>query len=311
MSWLSVSLVTDAAHAEALADALVETGALTASIEDADAGTDAETPQFDEPGEVRPVEAIGWSRSKVIALFEPMTRDLLVAKCADAARLAGLASMPEVAVDEVEEQDWVRLTQSQFDPIRISDRLWIVPSWHEAPDPEAVCIALDPGLSFGTGSHPTTRLCLQWLESVVAPTVSSTPDASVLDYGCGSGILAIAAGKLGARRILGIDIDPRAIESAAFNAENNGVAARFALADAPQGEGTYDIVVANILANPLRALAPALCARVAPGGRIALSGILAEQTDEIRGIYAPWIDLSVFGTHEGWVCLEGRKVATP
>jgi ribosomal protein L11 methyltransferase len=308
MSWLSVSLLTDAAHAEALADALVETGALTASIEDADAGTDAETPQFDEPGEVRPVEAIGWSRSKVVALFGPMARDALAAKCADAARLAGLAATPELAVEAVEEQDWVRLTQSQFDPIRISDRLWIVPSWHAAPDPEAICIALDPGLAFGTGSHPTTRLCLQWLESVIGP---ANPDVSVLDYGCGSGILAIAAGKLGARRIAGIDIDPRAIESAAFNAEKNEVTASFALADAPQGEGSYDIVVANILANPLRALAPALCARVAPGGRIALSGILAEQTDEIRGIYAPWVELAVFGTHEGWVCLQGRKLATP
>ena len=298
--WLSVSLLTDATHAEALADALVECGALTASIEDADAGTAAETPQFDEPGEVRPVEAIGWARSKVIALFEPIPHHNLQKNCDDAARLAGVSPTPEMAVVEVAEQDWVRLTQSQFEPIRISGRLWIVPSWHEAPDPAAICIELDPGLAFGTGSHPTTRLCLLWLEQVVIP------GASVLDYGCGSGILAIAAGKLGASPLEGIDIDPRAIESAAFNASNNGVTAHFSLAETP-GNGTFDIVVANILANPLRALAPALAARTRPGGRLALSGILREQADEIIAIYAPWAELSLFGEHEGWVCLAGVR----
>ena len=301
MSWLSVALETDARHAEALADALVEAGALTASIEDADAGTAAETPQFDEPGEIRPIEAIGWSRSRVIALFNPTDEANLRKTCATAATSVGLAEAPIPSIVTVEEQDWVRLTQAQFDPIRISDRLWIVPSWHESPDPTAICIELDPGLAFGTGSHPTTRLCLQWLEAKV-----QRQDA-VLDYGCGSGILAIAAGKLGAQQIVGIDIDPRAIEAARFNAENNHVRAEFALADTPLGQGCYDLVVANILANPLRTLAPALCARVAPAGRLALSGILAEQTEEIRAIYAPWIDLAVFGTHEGWVCLTGRK----
>lgn len=309
MSWLSVSLVTDASHAEALADAITEAGALTTSIEDADAGTAAETPQFDEPGEVRPVEAIGWTRSKVVALFDPITLSgdsdpakyaALQKICADAAFAVGLKAAPAIDVVVVEEQDWVRLTQSQFDPIRISDRLWIVPSWHEAPNPDAICIALDPGLAFGTGSHPTTRLCLQWLEQVV------TPGVSVLDYGCGSGILAIAAGKLGATPLEGVDIDPRAIESAAFNAENNAVTARFALAEKPSS-GSFDIVVANILANPLRALAPALVARVRPGGLLALSGILREQAEEIIAIYAPWAKLAIFGEHEGWVCLAGRR----
>ncbi|HET6718953.1 MAG TPA: 50S ribosomal protein L11 methyltransferase [Rhodocyclaceae bacterium] len=309
MSWLSVSLITDASHAEALADAITEAGALTTSIEDADAGTAAETPQFDEPGEVRPVEAIGWTRSKVVALFDPLTlagdsdaaqHAALQKICADAALAVGLKAAPPIDVVVVEEQDWVRLTQSQFDPIRISDRLWIVPSWHEAPNPDAICIALDPGLAFGTGSHPTTRLCLQWLEQVV------TPGVSVLDYGCGSGILAIAAGKLGATPLEGVDIDPRAIESAAFNAENNGVTAHFALAEKPSS-GVFDIVVANILANPLRALAPALAARVRPGGRLALSGILREQAEEIIAIYAPWAKLDIFGEHEGWVCLAGHR----
>jgi len=308
MGWLSVSLLTDASHAEALADALTDAGALTSSIEDADAGTDAETPQFDEPGEIRPVEAIGWTRSKVIALFDPasLDADTAVGKhshlqkiCADAALRVGIPP-PPIEVTVVEEQDWVRLTQSQFEPIRISDRLWIVPSWHEAPNPDAICIELDPGLAFGTGSHPTTRLCLQWLEQVV------TPGVSVLDYGCGSGILAIAAGKLGAAPIEGIDIDPRSIDSATYNADNNGVIAHFALAEKPSS-GSFDIVVANILANPLRALAPALVARARPGGQLALSGILKEQADEIIGIYAPWAELTVFGEHEGWVCLAGRR----
>ena len=309
MSWLSVSLVTDARFAEALADALTDAGALTTSIEDADAGTEAETPQFDEPGEVRPIEAIGWTRSKVIALFDPVSlagtgdeeRHAALQKiCTNAALTAGLSAVPPIDVTVVAEQDWVRLTQSQFEPIRISDRLWIVPSWHEAPNPEAICIELDPGLAFGTGSHPTTRLCLQWLEQVI------TPGVSVLDYGCGSGILAIAAGKLGAIPIEGIDIDPRAIESAAFNAKNNRVAAHFALAEKPS-TGTFDIVVANILANPLRALAPGLVARVRPGGLLALSGILHEQAEEIIAIYAPWAELTIFGEHDGWICLAGTR----
>jgi ribosomal protein L11 methyltransferase len=305
VAWLSVSLLTDAAHAESLADALTENGALTASIEDADAGTAAETPQFDEPGEVRPIEAIGWSRSKVIALFDPEAAEALQEIIAAAAAASGLKEAPAYTVETLEEQDWVRLTQAQFEPIRISGRLWIVPSWHQAPDPDAICIELDPGLAFGTGSHPTTRLCLQWLEATV------TPGASVLDYGCGSGILAIAAGKLGAGRLAGVDIDPRAIDAAAFNAENNGVRAQFALADRPGGGELYDVVVANILANPLRALAPALCGHVRAGGQLALSGILAEQAAEIVAIYAPWAKLSVFGEHEGWVCLAGRRHGAP
>lgn len=309
MSWLSVSLVTDARFAEALADALTDAGALTASIEDADAGTDAETPQFDEPGEVRPIEAIGWSRSRVAALFDPSTlgdgdaQARLQEICAVAAQAAGLTAAPSIAITTVEEQDWVRLTQAQFDPIRVSERLWIVPSWHTPPDPSALCIELDPGLAFGTGSHPTTRLCLEWLEREVVT------GCSLLDYGCGSGILAIAGGKLGAVPVDGVDIDPRAVEAARYNADNNGVIASFALADRPL-DGTYDLVVANILANPLRALAPALCARVRPGGRLALSGILADQADEIAAIYTPWASLTVFGERDGWVCLAGTRRET-
>jgi ribosomal protein L11 methyltransferase len=192
------------------------------------------------------------------------------------------------------------LTQSQFDPIRVSERLWIVPSWHEIPDPEAISLILDPGMAFGTGSHPTTRLCLEWLERKVSA------QCSVLDYGCGSGILAIAAARLGAGQVAGVDIDPQAVEAAYANAERNGVTALFADSTLPVA-GEYDLVVANILSNPLRVLAPAICAHVRSGGQLALSGILREQADEIIGIYAAWLPLAVADTREDWVCLSGIK----
>ena len=200
----------------------------------------------------------------------------------------------------VAEQNWVQLTQSQFDPIRVSERLWIVPSWHESPDPAAINLILDPGMAFGTGSHPTTRLCLEWLERNVSAS------ASLLDYGCGSGILAIAAARLGAGRVAGVDIDPQAVESARANAERNGVTALFADSARPVA-GEYDLVVANILSNPLRVLAPAICAHVRSGGRLALSGILREQAEEIIGIYAQWLPMTVADTREDWVCLSGVK----
>ena len=295
MSWLSISIETDCQHAEALADALLEAGALSASIEDADAGTSRETPQFGEPGSVT---TPGWERSKVVALLESDTdAQSLIATCAS---IAGLDAVPSFSQDVVAEQNWVQLTQSQFDPIRVSERLWIVPSWHQAPDPEAIVLVLDPGMAFGTGSHPTTRLCLEWLERSV------TPGASVLDYGCGSGILAIAAAKLGANEVLGVDIDTQAVSAAKSNAERNEVNARFD-DSAREITGQFDIVVANILSNPLKALAPAICAHVAPGGSLALSGILAEQTDDLISAYAPYLALHVADTREGWVCLTGRK----
>ena len=194
----------------------------------------------------------------------------------------------------------MQLTQSQFEPIRVSDRLWIVPSWHEAPDPAAIVLVLDPGMTFGIGSHPTTRLCLEWLERSVAP------GCSILDYGCGSGILAIAAAKLGASRVLGVDIDIQAVDAAKCNAGNNGVCAEF-VDSAQEIKGQFDIVVANILSNPLKALAPAICAHVRPGGKLALSGILSEQSAELIEIYAPYIALRVADEREGWVCLAGVK----
>jgi ribosomal protein L11 methyltransferase len=297
MGWQSVSFLTGAAQAEPLCDALLEAGALSACIEDADAGTPEEQPQFGEPGSIN---TPGWDRSKIVALFEA---DADVASLlAEAAAAAGLPAVPGYAVEDVAEQNWVQLTQSQFDPIRISDRLWIVPSWHEAPAPDAINLILDPGMAFGTGSHPTTRLCLEWLERNVAP------GCTLLDYGCGSGILAIAAARLGAGAVSGVDIDPQAVEAARANAERNGVTARFE--DSAQAlAGEYDVVVANILSNPLKVLAPAICAHVRAGGRLALSGILAEQAEEIIGIYSAWLPLAIADTREGWVCLAGRKAA--
>ena len=295
MSWQNVSFLTDALHAEPLCDALLEAGALSACIEDADAGTPDEQSQFGEPGSVN---SPGWMRSKVLALFEP---DADVANMlSSAANQVGLSEVPSFSIEEIEEQNWVQLTQSQFDPIRVSERLWIVPSWHEIPDPEAISLILDPGMAFGTGSHPTTRLCLEWLERKVSA------QCSVLDYGCGSGILAIAAARLGAGQVAGVDIDPQAVEAAYANAERNGVTALFTDSTLPVA-GEYDLVVANILSNPLRVLAPAICAHVRSGGQLALSGILREQADEIIGIYAAWLPLAVADTREDWVCLSGIK----
>ena len=295
MGWLSVSFLTDASRADPLCDALMEAGALSASIEDADAGTPDERPQFGEPGSVN---SPGWDHSRVVALLEEDTD--VAALLAEASAAIGLSEPLKYAVEAVADQNWVQLTQSQFDPIRVSERLWIVPSWHASPDPGAINLILDPGMAFGTGSHPTTRLCLEWLERNVAPA------CSVLDYGCGSGILAIAAARLGAARVAGVDIDPQAVESARANAERNEVTALFADSAEPVA-GEYDLVVANILSNPLRVLAPAICAHVRSGGRLALSGILREQAEEIIAIYAQWLPMQVADTREDWVCLSGVK----
>lgn len=291
MSWLSLKLAASQDEAEKLADALMEAGALSVSIEDRDAGTPEEAPQFGEPGLEYPK---AWTRNWVVALLEADT---------DVPALLhrlGLPANHERQADTVAEQDWVRLTQSQFEPIRISDRLWIVPSWHEPPDPDAISIELDPGLAFGTGSHPTTRLCLAWLEANVKG------GESVLDYGCGSGILAIAAARLGASPVAGVDLDPQAVAASRDNAERNAVMATFHLSDGLSA-GSFDILVANILTNPLRALMPLLSARVRANGRIALSGILAKQAEEILAIYGQAFDMRLWREEDGWVCLEGVK----
>ncbi|KVE72694.1 50S ribosomal protein L11 methyltransferase [Burkholderia vietnamiensis] len=283
-------------HAEALSDALLDLGALSVSVEDADADTPDEQPLFGEPGLVP--ERTAWQHSRVVALLSPDLEPAVL--LAAAANEIGIADTPKFDVREVEEQDWVRLTQSQFEPIPIGERIWVVPSWHDAPDPDALILELDPGLAFGTGSHPTTRLCMEWLEQTVKP------GQSVLDYGCGSGILAILARKCGADPVIGIDIDPQAVESARQNSERNRADVTYGLPDAcPDGE--FDIVVANILSNPLKLMASMLASKVKPGGRIALSGVLARQADEVAAVYARYVDISVWREHEGWVCLAGTR----
>lgn len=299
MSWIEIVIEVARDHAEALSDALMEAGALSVSVEDADEGTDAERPLYGEPG-MEPTEA-AWEHSRVVALAE---------KYADHAELVSGAAAecvidtPKYSVREVAEQDWVRLTQSQFDPIHIGRNIWVVPSWHDAPDPDGLILELDPGLAFGTGSHPTTRLCMEWLEA------NAPQNLSVLDYGCGSGILAMVAKKLGARLVCGVDIDPQAIESARFNSERNRCEIDYYLpeefATSPHPE-TYDIVVANILSSPLKLMAPMLSSRVAAGGRLVLSGILSRQADEVAAAYAPFIKMSVWAEHDGWVALAGQR----
>ncbi|MBI5899423.1 MAG: 50S ribosomal protein L11 methyltransferase [Rhodocyclales bacterium] len=297
--WVSVALETDAAHADALSDALMAAGAISVSVEDALAGTDLETPQFGEPDGAGGMPATPlWNESRVVALFDPAPD--LIGRIATAAASAGIDDLPEIELEDVAEQDWVRLTQAQFDPIRVDNRLWIVPSWHAAPDPAAVSLVLDPGLAFGTGSHPTTFLCLQWLcEHLRA-------GESVLDYGCGSGILGIAAAKLGAASVLGVDIDDNALVAARNNAANNRVALE--LRHSKQAlEESFDIVVANILTNPLCVLAPLLAGRVAPGGRIVLAGVLATQAEQVIAAYAAHLPLHAGAERDGWVRLEGRR----
>ena len=295
-AWVSARIIADAQQAEALGDALMEAGALSVIVEDADAGTPAETPQYGEPGmETHTV----WNRSVLSALFaaDQEVRDI-VAACA-----AELGVEAALTIEEVPETDWVRATQAQFDPIPIAGPLWIVPTWHTPPEPDAINLVLDPGLAFGTGSHPTTRMCLQWL-------VRERPTGAVLDYGCGSGILAIAAAKLGAGQVVGVDIDPQAVRSAHDNADANGVTAAFFDASdtlpSPYDKQKYDVVLANILANPLRILAPALTARLKPGASLVLAGLLAEQAEELIGIYSPWLTLRVADTQEGWSLLIGN-----
>ncbi|MFN3750198.1 MAG: 50S ribosomal protein L11 methyltransferase [Thiobacillus sp.] len=295
MPWQSVRLLVDSKQAEPLSDALMDAGALAVSLEDADAGTVDETPLFGEPD--HPTAEL-WPHSVAVALFEADTDVGTV--LAEAARSAGVPVPADYTIETVAEQDWVRLTQSQFDPIPISPRLWIVPTWHDAPDGNAINLRLDPGLAFGTGSHPTTRLCLVWLDDNLAG------GETLLDYGCGSGVLAIAAARLGAARIDGVDIDPQAVQSSRDNARLNGVDAQFCL-PGELAPGSYDVVVANILTNPLKGMAPLLAGRVRPGGRLVLSGILAEQAEDVMSVYRAWFDFDPPALEEGWVRLAGTR----
>ncbi len=295
MSYLALRFDIDAAAAEVWADALMNSGALSVDIADARAGTPAETPLYDEPGSA---VTTAWPVSRLTVLFSAATNL--------AAALAALAAsgkvLPPHETFSVPEQDWVRATQAQFTPLRITEALWIVPSWCEPIDPAAINLALDPGLAFGTGSHPTTRLCLRWLARELRA------GETVLDYGCGSGILAIAACRLGAARVVGTDVDPQALSASRANALRNGVEAAFLTVDRLRGERIpFDVVVANILANPLVLLAPALAQRVRSGGRIVLSGILDAQAAAVIAAYRRWFNIAICASDDGWVALAGAR----
>ncbi|GAA0224781.1 50S ribosomal protein L11 methyltransferase [Castellaniella daejeonensis] len=292
-------------QAEAWSDALLEAGALSVSVEDADGDTEHEQALFGEPGTEPEVQA--WRRNRLVALLADGDDPAHLLASLDG--LAGPApGQDDWFLRDVPDADWVRLTQSQFGPIVVSERIWIVPSWHrdDAGLPPAgardgiVRIELDPGLAFGTGSHPTTHLCLEWLAAHLQG------GETVLDYGCGSGILAIAARLLGAGPTQGVDIDEQAVLATARNAAANGVDVQACLPD-DLPAGTSRVVVANILSNPLKILAPMLAARVAPGGWLALSGVLERQADEVCQAYAPYLPLRVWEARDGWVCLTGRK----
>ena len=297
-----LSLMSPQDRVEPVSDALDALDALSVSVEDADAHTEHEQALFGEPGMPAPRE--GWQRSRVVALFaeqnqaEQASALLQVQDFFEGCKLLSLAP--------VVEQDWVRLTQSQFAPVEITPEFWIVPTWHEPPAQARRVIRLDPGLAFGTGTHPTTRMCLRW----IARQAATSPDAAValgrvLDYGCGSGILAIAAAKHGATEIDAVDIDPAAVESTVRNAQANNAALHSALPDAAQG--LYQTVLANILASPLQVLAPLLCAHVAPGGHLVLAGILERQAELLQQAYAPWLQLRVADQEDGWILMTAQR----
>ena len=280
---------------EILSDAFDALDALSVSVEDADAQTPAEQALFGEPGMPPPKD--GWQRSRIVALFAEQ------AQADEASALLQAQDFFEgcklLGVRRVEEQDWVRLTQSQFAPVEITSDFWIVPTWHEVPPQARQTIRLDPGLAFGTGTHPTTRMCLRWIAT------HTLQGQRVLDYGCGSGILAIGAAKYGAQSIDAVDIDEAAVTSTRLNADANGVQLNAGLPELAKGE--YQTVLANILATPLKVLAPLLCAHVQSGGHLVLAGILERQADELKQAYAPWLALDVADAEDGWILMTARK----
>lgn len=291
-----------AAVVEEVSDLLAdELEALSVSVEDADADSPAEQALFGEPG--MPAPAAGWERSTLKALFETE------AQAEQAATLVlahfGDAGVHVQGLQPMEEQDWVRLTQSQFAPVEITPTFWVVPSWHEVPAGATHVMRLDPGLAFGTGTHPTTRMCLRWL----ATRPAGAGFQRVLDYGCGSGILAIGAALLGARAIDAVDIDAAAVTATTGNATRNGVTLNPGLPD--KAHGVYDLVLANILATPLKLLAPLLAGHVAPGGWLVMAGILERQAEDLQAAYAPWLQVQVADREDGWILMTARRPDGP
>jgi ribosomal protein L11 methyltransferase len=292
-----LSLLCPEDRVDVLSDALDALDALSVSVEDADAQTPAEQALFGEPGMPPPKD--GWQRSRVVALFAQESQ------AQEAAQLLSAQDFFEaclvIGVQVVADQDWVRLTQSQFTPVEITPDFWIVPTWHEPPAQARQIIRLDPGLAFGTGTHPTTRMCLRWIAQ------HGVQGQRVLDYGCGSGILAIGAAKYGATHIDAVDIDDAAVTSTLLNAEANGVVLVAGLPEKARGQ--YQTVLANILATPLKVLAPLLCSYVASGGSLVLAGILERQADELKAAYAPWVELVVADSEDGWILMTATSPA--
>lgn len=292
-----LSLLCPEDRVEDLSDALDALDALSVSVEDADAQTEAEQALFGEPGMPPPRE--GWQRSRIVALFTAREGAEEAQRLLEAQEF--FAGCQVLGIVPVEDQDWVRLTQSQFTPVEITPDFWIVPTWHDLPAQARTSIRLDPGLAFGTGTHPTTRMCLRW----IARQGGVQGLGRVLDYGCGSGILAIGAGKHGAVDIDAVDIDPAAVDSTRLNAQANGVQLHAGLPE--QAQGLYQTVLANILATPLKVLAPLLCAHVAQGGHLVLAGILERQAEELQQAYAPWLRLVVSDREDGWILMTAAR----
>ena len=294
-----LSLLCPEDRVDVLSDALDVLDALSVSVEDADAQTPAEQALFGEPGMPPPKD--GWQRSRMVALFAQEAAAREAAVLLEAQDF--FADCELLGIQTLEDQDWVRLTQSQFTPVEVTPDFWIVPTWHEPPEQARQIIRLDPGLAFGTGTHPTTRMCLRWIAQ------HDVQGQRVLDYGCGSGILAIGAAKYGATNIDAVDIDEAAVTSTELNAQANGVQLQAGLPDKAQGQ--YQTVLANILATPLKVLAPLLCSYVAPGGHLVLAGILERQAEELQAAYAPWVSLEVADAQEGWILMTAQVLAQP
>ena len=292
-----LSMLCPEDRVEDLSDALDALDALSVSVEDADAQTEAEQALFGEPGMPPPRE--GWQRSRIVALFAAREGAEEAQRLLQAQEF--FAGCEVLGIAPVADQDWVRLTQSQFAPVEITPDFWIVPTWHDLPAQARTSIRLDPGLAFGTGTHPTTRMCLRW----IARQSGTQGLGRVLDYGCGSGILAIGAAKHGAVDIDAVDIDPAAVESTRLNAQANGVQLHAGLPE--QAQGLYQTVLANILATPLKVLAPLLCAHVAQGGHLVLAGILERQAEELQQAYAPWLQLEVSDREDGWILMTAVR----
>ena len=294
MSWTNLLVQTNKKEVDSISDFLLELGAISTSIQDSNLNQNNEELIFGEPNNQ---SQQFWENNTVQALFENSI-DIEIIKAALMAKFDTPKNFIEAS--NIQDQDWVKLTQSQFSPIKIHDKLWIIPTWHEIQDKKALNLILDPGLAFGTGTHPTTHLCLLWLLDNV------NKDVTVLDYGCGSGILGIAAKKIGAKKVFGVDIDDQAIKSSRDNAEINNVEIFWNNTEIKVDYRT-DLVVANILSSALSVLAPALAGHCNPNGKIALSGILKSQEKELKKIYSQWFDFQPTNYKDGWVLISGIK----